>query len=453
MAAFRLVINHLKKDELIYELGIRGVMCDDTKTVEELRCCLRPILKLEKANTSFSYPDYSFDVDAELQIVSDKSEELSSLIVRFKSGVLKQSPEILKSRLHHLLNRLDKMPIASLAKEKVQQRSDLLARVLGLLDSLDTPTQPDEATVPGDTAVGLESIFAARVGQNYMSDSEDAPEIVSPPAHNSTGISPIVSHSSQPVQKWNLKFTGDPKGISVHNFLERVDELRLARNVSEQQLIESAIDLFGGKALLWYRSNKQRVSDWQSLSRLLVKHYEPPDYRDRLFEEIISRTQDPSESFVEYYSCMLSMFRRYGSVAEDIQLRIISKNLAPFYTMQLPTVTSLANLEDECLKLEQRKYRVDNYRPPLRRRNASVEPDFAFVGVGSSTNYDSSTRPMVNSVENASRLKCYNCDQLGHAFRECSAPRRVFCYKCGRLNVTVRRCPNCSGSGNAARRR
>lgn len=453
MAAFKIVINHLKKDELIYELGIRGIACADTKTVEELRCCLRPIFKLEKANTSFSYPEYGLDVEVELKLISDKSVEIDSLIGKLESGALKQSPDILRSRLHHLLNRLDKMPVDSLSTEKVQERSDLLAKVLSLLDALDNHTQPAETAPLGDAAAAFASIFVAGSSQNHMSDLDEALEETTP-VLNSTSIPLTSPHSFQPVQKWNLKFTGDPKGISVHNFLERVNELRVARNVSDRQLFESAIDLFSGKALLWYRSNKQRVSDWQSLSRLLIKHYEPPDYKDRLFEEIVSRTQDPSESFVEYFSCMLSMFRRYGPVAEDIQLRIISKNLAPFYTMQLPNVTSLANLEDECLKLEKRKHRVDSYRPPPRRRNAFVEPDFAFVDVSDSTNYDSSTRPMVNSVEHVNRLKCYNCDQQGHSFQDCSAPRRVFCYRCGRLNVTVRRCPNCTNnSGNAPGRR
>lgn len=185
---------------------------------------------------------------------------------------------------------------------------------------------------------------------------------------NSTRM-PVASTSrAQPVSKWQLKFSGDSRGMSVHSFLERVEELRVARAVSKHQLFESAIDLFESKALLWYRSNCQRFNDWKSLSDLLIKHYEPPDYRARLFEDILSRTQDPNESFVDYFSCMLSLFRRHGSINRDMQLDIITRNLAPFYTMQLPTVHTLAHLEDECLKLEQMKHRADHYKPPSRRR-------------------------------------------------------------------------------------
>lgn len=38
--------------------------------------------------------------------------------------------------------------------------------------------------------------------------------------------------------------------MSVHRFLERVSELRTARNVSEAELFEQALDLFDGRALL-----------------------------------------------------------------------------------------------------------------------------------------------------------------------------------------------------------
>jgi len=40
------------------------------------------------------------------------------------------------------------------------------------------------------------------------------------------------------IEKWNLKFTGELKQMSVHNFLERVTELCESRHVSKQQVFE-----------------------------------------------------------------------------------------------------------------------------------------------------------------------------------------------------------------------
>uniref|UniRef100_V5GNH6 Gag polyprotein n=1 Tax=Anoplophora glabripennis TaxID=217634 RepID=V5GNH6_ANOGL len=438
MASLKMDINRLKKDELIFELAIRGVTCDETKTVDELRTCLRPLLRLEKSDTSLSYPEYNLNIDDELKTIRDKCLELQGLLDKLLSGTLKQSPEVIRSRLYHVLHRIDQMPTSSLTSEQSQLRSAYLSDSLKLLDFLDN-------FMSRDVAGGYESVFSEAAAQGNVS----VDSIVDPAASalNSTRSPPPPS-SSQPVQKWNLKFSGDPKGLSVHNFLERVQELSIARNVSVQQVFESAIDLFEGKALLWFRSNKDRVSNWEELRRLLIRHYEPPDYKERLFDEILSRTQDPSESFIEYFSCMLSMFRRYGTVAEDVQLRLITRNLAPFYIMQLPVVNSLSELEDECLKLEKKKYRADNYRPPARKRNTYVEPDFAFVGTSNSRSISSSIE--LNEVRSNGDISgnCYNCGQLGHRFRNCSAARRIFCFKCGKVGVTVRKCPTCNPSGN-----
>ena len=70
---------------------------------------------------------------------------------------------------------------------------------------------------------------------------------------------PPSKHSN--IEKWNLKFSGEVKKLSDHNFLERVEELRLARNLSTKQIFDSAIDLFEGKALNWFRGNRTRFHD------------------------------------------------------------------------------------------------------------------------------------------------------------------------------------------------
>lgn len=181
--------------------------------------------------------------------------------------------------------------------------------------------------------------------------------------------------------------------MSVHNFLERVTELCESRHVSKQQVFESAVDLFAGKALTWYRANKLRVHDWNSLTNLLRVHFEPLDYRSRLFKEILERTQDTSKSIVEYLSCIQALFRRYGGLSETAQLDILERNLSPFYATQLPVIASICQLEEECLKLEIKKYRSDNYVPPSRRKNQFVEPDFAFVGAETTLHHVTSLRP------------------------------------------------------------
>lgn len=94
---------------------------------------------------------------------------------------------------------------------------------------------------------------------------------------------PIASHShnainktsSQPISKWNLKFTGEnkPGDLSLSAFLERVEVTRIARSVSNQDLFNSGIDLFSGKALVWYRTVRKQVRHWPALVALLREEF------------------------------------------------------------------------------------------------------------------------------------------------------------------------------------
>ncbi|KAK4873216.1 hypothetical protein RN001_015245 [Aquatica leii] len=96
---------------------------------------------------------------------------------------------------------------------------------------------------------------------------------------------------------------------------------------------------------------------------------------------------------------------------------------APFYTMQLPTVHSLAELEKACLQLETKKYRNENFAPPVRKDDC-VEPDFAFVFANaglsiSNNNYVSAHLEAVST----NKILCWNCKRSGHIALRCPEPR------------------------------
>lgn len=100
------------------------------------------------------------------------------------------------------------------------------------------------------------------------SDSSDDGRNVTPTLRSSRT-------KSMPVLKWNLKFSGESKSMSIHTFLQRVCGLRVARSISEVVLFDQALDLFEGRALLWYRANRNRARNWKELTALLIRHYEP----------------------------------------------------------------------------------------------------------------------------------------------------------------------------------
>lgn len=138
----------------------------------------------------------------------------------------------------------------------------------------------------------------------------------------------------------------------------------------------------------------------------------------------MARTQDPSESIIAYLSCMKAMCKRYGNIPEDVQLDIFSRNLAPFYSMQLPAVYNLQQSDEECLKLKTKKYRADSYRPPSRKLHNFVEPNFAFVSTSNDAADVNALSADVESmlVPSQSRsVTCWNCQESGHVVKVCTA--------------------------------
>lgn len=77
---YRLSINRLSKDELAYELGVRGIQ--GAESVEQMRKCLRSVLHFQKKGKPLSYPKYSLDVDKEICTISEKIIEIGDAFLR-----------------------------------------------------------------------------------------------------------------------------------------------------------------------------------------------------------------------------------------------------------------------------------------------------------------------------------------------------------------------------------
>lgn len=425
--------NRLNKDELAYELKIRGF--DEVGNVEEMRSCLRNVMKLERSNQSLTYPAYNLVFDDEIKIVEGKIVEIFDLIENFNDGIESGAYKKITSKIAHIVKRIDRTNPTEPEKHKI--RSRVLSQALTMMPKLKNRLrvlQKETVSLLDASLMNIELDDASS-----LSEGEREIENVVKSSTPKQNYSPASnSHfKSIPVNKWGLQFSGDVKDLSISAFLERVEELSCSRHVDKNELFKSAIDLFKGNALTWFRANRKKFSSWKDISAALKKQFQPHDYDDRLFEEIKRRTQGEGENIGIYVACMSNLFSRLSvTIPEHTQLKLILKNLSPFFQLHLglTEVHSIDELVQLCNKLETKRHNVESYVKPHKKKN-DLEPDLAYLEPSTS---------LARPVAKISSLSCWNCNKTGHRSKDCKSPKKLHCFKCGCPGVTVKNCQKCS---------
>lgn len=405
-------VSKLKKDELEYELTIRGIK--DLKKVDIMRKRLGTLLSMEFDGKLTPPQVTDFDCEKELSICREKIE-----IVRGESTW--SDLFRVDSLLQHIMNRLNRISFSGDKKVFEDQKSTLLVECTELYEENKSKieSQNDEET---------------------YSSAEESDNEGKPKKEKVT-----IRKKQIPVKNWGIHFSGDGQGISINAFLEAIDELMHARNTSPEELFDSAYDLFRGPALITVRALKRDLKTWNDLVRELKAEFEPQDYEDRLWEEIRRRTQGPNESIGVFAAVIKNYFHRLPTKHEEKDiLKIIIKNLQPYYQerLTLQKCDTIAELITLGRQIDESKWRIESHRVPTSGSHL-LEPDLS--SHLSQPKSNSTSQPQVNEASNSSSPRpsrnCYKCGRTGHIASFC---RQQKCYSCGMMGHIS---PNCSKKG------
>lgn len=497
-------INHLRSDELTYELEIRGLGAEGT--VEIKRRTLRGAMRMEKLQHSFQLPAYTLDPVNEIRICDCKLREIEQACMTATA----QDMVRFSSRLFHLMGRVNRIPFSiTLAsnlrslKTRVaclveQTRAEPAIEIEEIISVSDEPrgpfvsfATPAEEIVPPPVEITSPSPRNVRIAVSPVAPglSVEDLELFDPlfercprqtgnnpdrlRSSTPTGRTDRFSHvanqtsnysadpmpppimysmngpRSQPVAQWNLKFNG--QNMSLSQFLERVEDLRRSRNVTERHLLDQAVDLFEGDALLWYRYNRSQMTSWSNLTERLKQVFRHEDYDVKLLQEIYNRTQGENEKIEIYVAILGGLFERLSTkLSESERVKILLRNLDPFFQKQLALhpPRTINEILTAGRMLESTRQRVSEFKPPPVSSKDTLEPEFAYHGSTIRRRVHTVTEESnTESLNTESRVRlrgmCWNCRERGHHFPECKKPRNRFCYKCGHRDVVMSTCPKC----------
>ena len=295
--------------------------------------------------------------------------------------------------------------------------------------------------------------------------------------HRKGGVANIVS-------KWGISFSGELGVSSVFEFLDRVSELCHCYDLEPDDIVVCLPLLLSGLALKWYRLTNRSFISWVDFCKSIKERFTTYDFEHDLKAEIHRRTQGLEEPVDDFVTGLMTLISRLSQPLPLIEtVDIVYRNLAPEYKsfIRRSSVYSVADIVDQGRECEfNRRLRKSYVPPPLpsdslfpetacaqsqiqrtahpssisRQEDRAVNRPHSHI-VGSIPNATSSANPapqdqqLPRNPNMYNRIKCWNCDRLGHHFNSCRAPSRVFCHTCGLRDVTHIACPRCaSRQGN-----
>lgn len=227
------------------------------------------------------------------------------------------------------------------------------------------------------------------------------------------------------MRKWGCHFEGkDP-----YAFMERIEELQRAYELTNEQMLRGFPELLRGEALLWFRNEVSNITTYSQLIDSLRKYYlSPHEYRN-LESQIYNRTQNKNEPFRTYVNSLRTLMRRHGSYGISRTIDTLYWNMLPIYRLhvqrnEVDTVNTLIQRVEEVA--ETLKSVADEEKTPKKPAKKEI--------CATETPYNPKT-------------DCWRCGKIGHTKFQCKNAAVKFCSYCGEKGVFSSKC-KCEKKGN-----
>lgn len=356
-------------------------------------------------------------------------------------------------------------------------RSDLGVRGAASLSFNRPPRATSDASIPNGGPLHTSKGTASNTNNYNFPDPNEvsfrqAPPQAAPPVPLIGRNRPSLTHT---LSKWTARFSGSSRDLPVDEFFFRVENLAAADNVHADSLVLGLHCLLTSSAsdFYWVQRRKNPNHTWAQLKRSMSSHFARQETDLELRKIIMGRAQAATEGFGEFSLAVECLAARLTWPMGDAELvEILRQNMSHrLQTCLLMTHTpTVESLKEICRRFERlwanqadasKDRRISRHMASLGFDDGPavdemVGPVFnppVQTGIGSITQtameangfaVEALAHPRLNE-KRAEYMVCWNCDDIGHSFIDCSSPdRKVFCYGCGTKNTYKPSCGKCN---------
>lgn len=307
------------------------------------------------------------------------------------------------------------------------------------------------------------------------------------------------------IEHWKLSFSGEPKSMSIEDFLFKLKRVAVREGVSDASLLRHIHLILEGPASDWFFTYEDEFLIWDDFEQEIRARFGNPNQDQGLRQKINDRKQQRGETFAAFVTDIERLNKMLSKpLSERRKFEVIWDNMRSYYHTRLATinVTNLGQLKAlnggidaadsrlqqqsdlrnqrhvhnvECELEEQSDDSVEmveaigtrpegrGYKPQTGRSNYAEQNrsnqrnnnqqqqqhHHQPVEQPSRSNAVQQVEQQIRVDSAISQTNCWNCHRTGHNWRDCQEPRAIFCYGCGMLGRTIRSCPKCFASGGA----
>ncbi|XP_059221616.1 uncharacterized protein LOC131996179 [Stomoxys calcitrans] len=236
------------------------------------------------------------------------------------------------------------------------------------------------------------------------------------------------------IRNWRLIYSGSDKDIPVEEFIYRVDRMTQTTLGGQYELLSlNAHMLFEGKALQWFwrYHHLNRIVEWSSLSVALRTQYR--DYYNDydVKDDIRQRRQRANETFDDFYDAMLTLSDKLSTPLSDEEMcEVVMRNLRSEIRHELLHL-NFRHVSD--LRKAVRKHEKFVRDIQVRKKLYQGRDKLQIAEVEEDLDRDSETEDGAEVCGIKAQLKCWNCDSIGHGYKDCTKERRIFLWCSGKL--------------------